>query len=186
MTLKKLPEYIGTLISAIEKLGRVEETTESRPVEGYDGIYERQAAGNAKSEDGTYKVAYGIPATDVNKGDENVVPITGDCSVFFIGTKGVKAVKDVTARCKTFVAYAKDKLGMDEAQAVTFFLERKNHAWNITQRSVFRPQPSGATGSKAVTDIMRQGIKAGLDPKVLEAKAAEIIKTLLEAQAKTA
>jgi len=32
---------------------------------------------------------------------------------------------------------------------------------------------------------MRQGIKAGLDPKVLEAKAAEIVKTLLE-EAKSA
>lgn len=185
MTLKKLPEYISTLISAIEKLGRTEETTESRPVDGYDGIYERQAAGNAKSEDGTSKVAYGIPTSDVHKGDETIVPITGDCSVFFIGTKGVKTVKDVTAKVKAFVAYAKDKLGMNEVQAVTFFIERKNHAWNITQRGAFRPQQSGATGSKAVTDIMRQGIKAGLDPKLLEAKAAEIVKSLLE-EAKSA
>ncbi len=185
MTLKKLPEYISTFISAIEKLGRTEEVTESRPVDGYDGIYERQAAGNAKSEDGTSKVAYGISDSDVIDGDETYVPITGARSVFFIGTKGVKVIRDVTARCKAFVAYATDKLGMTEAQAVTFFLERTNHAWNITQRSVFRPQQSGATGSKAVTDIMRQGIKAGLDPKVLEAKAAEIVKAML-AEAKTA
>lgn len=185
MTLKKLPEYISTLISAIEKLGRTEETTESRPVKGYDGIYERQASGNAKSEDGTSKVAYGIPASDVNKGDETVVSITGGCSVFFIGTKGVSTIAHLTKRFTAFVSYAKDNLGMNTAQAVSYVLERFNHAFNIAQRSTFRPSQSGATGSKAVTDIMRQGIKAGLDPKVLEAKAAEIVKTLLE-EAKSA
>ncbi len=185
MTLKKLPEYISTLISAIEKLGRSEEVTESRPVDGYDGIYERQASGNAKSEDGTSKVAYGIPASDVNEGDNEFVPVTGTQSVFFIGTKGVKTIAHLTKRFTAFVAYAKDNLGMDTAQAVIYVFERFNHAFNIAQRSTFRPSQSGATGSKAVTDIMRQGIKAGLDPKVLEAKAAEIVKAMLE-EAKTA
>lgn len=185
MTLKKLPEYISTFISAIEKLGRTEEVTESRPVEGYDGIYERQASGNAKSEDGTSKVAYGIPASDVQDGDETFVPVTGARSVFFIGTKGVKTIRDLTKRFTAFVEYAKDNLGMDTATAVIYVFDRFNHAFNIAQRGGFRPSQSGATGSKAVTDIMRQGIKAGLDPKVLEAKAAEIVKAMLE-EAKTA
>jgi len=186
MSLKKLPEYLMTLISAIEKIGRAQATTEANPITGFPGIFTRVAAGNVKSEDGTHKVAYGIPEAKVQEGDEHLVPLTGACEVWFLGTKGVKTLKDLTTLFTSFVAYAKANMGMNTVTAVAYVIERFNHASNISQRAPFRPDQSGATGSKAVTDIMRAGIKAGLDPAVLEQKAAAIIQSMLADQKKTA
>lgn len=186
MSLKKLPEYLTALISGIEKIGRTQADTESDPVEGYTGVFTRVAAGNAKSTDGTHKVAYGITADQVHEGDEQIVPSTGVRSVVYLGIKGVKTLKHLMALFTTFVAYAEANMGMNTASAVIYVVERFNHAFNIEQRKPFRPDISGATGSKAATDIIREGIRSGLDPALLEEKAAALIAELLKAQTEAA
>ena len=64
---------------------------------------------------------------------------------------------------------------MDEKTASVYVLERFNHAWIIDQKSNFH---SGAAAFKAVADIMRGSIEAGVDPKVLEEEAAKLVQSL--------
>ena len=181
MSIIQLPKYLSELISRTEGVGREEEKNESRPVKGFKGIFERQAAGSAKSANGEQKVAYGMLADQVNEGDEGFLPTPGLQTVLFIGTKGVTTIKEVAIRLTSFVKYATKTLGMNEATASVYVIDRFNHAWNIAQRSNFRPSQSNATGAKAVQDIVRAGIAAGIDPKVLEARTAQVMKEELEA-----
>ena len=90
-----------------------EQDKESHPVAGFKGIYQRLAAGSAKSWDGTSKVAYGIEAAQIKKGDEALVPSLGARDVLFLGVESVTSVKDVKKRVTSFVGYAW-QLGMDE------------------------------------------------------------------------
>ena len=173
-----LPEYMTELISDTEAIGRDEQEREIRPVAGYRGLYERHAAGSAKSSDGTSKVAYGIVAAQIKKGDEALVPSPGARDVLFLGVEGVTSVKDVKKRVTSFVRYEWHRLGMDEEAACVYVLERFNHAWNIDQRSNFSPYQSGAAAFKAVTDTMRDSMEAGIDPEVLEEEAAKFVQSL--------
>ena len=172
---KALPEYLTTIIAHGESIGRGEQERESNPVEGFKGIFQRLAAGSAKSWDGTSKVAYGIEAAQVEEGDEALVPSPGARDILFLGVEGVTSVKDVKKRVTSFVGYAWQRLGMDEAAACVYVLERFNHAWNIDQRSNFSPYQSGAAAFKAVTDTMRDSMEAGIDPEVLEEEAAKFV-----------
>ena len=170
-----LPEYLLEIISGTEAHGRCEQDKEINPVGGFKGIFQRVAAGSVKSSDGTSKVAYGILALQIKEGDEHFVPSPGLRDVLFLGVQGVTSVKDFTKRVNAFVQYAQKNLGMDEKTASVYVLERFNHAWIIDQKSNFH---SGAAAFKAVTDIMRGSIEAGIDPKVVEEEAAKLVQSL--------
>lgn len=190
--------FLKSVVRTIETLGRLQAEKESHPVENFTGVFSRLVAGFTKSDDQGSQKLYGVILQDVgvydkversigdNTGDnvsfaDRLVESPSEKRIYFAGQIGITTLKALHALVDSVIAFQMSMIpDLTLAQAITWFIDRFNHAFNIQQRSNFRLNLSYSTGVKPLNDMTRQAV-TGDNPipvEVLETKYRELIETL--------
>lgn len=185
--------FLKSVVRTIETLGRLQASNESNPVENFPGVFQRIVAGFTKSNDDGDQQLYGVTENDdgVYDGVQQSVAdlsLTGHLVespaqkvIYFAGKKGVTTLESLHDLIDSVIAFQLDKIeGLSLAQAIDWFIDRFNHAFNIQQRSNFRLNLSYSTGVKPLNDMSREAVTGDnpIPAEVLEKEYKSLIERL--------